>query len=268
MPQRNLGPADAGRLDRRILESGDRPVLDGSFYEQIAPHVEQTTTAVTSPEELVRRICRPGQSRLLDFGCGVGAYRPMLEGFGYEWHGVNFRRGMAARAAVAATADPRITFYDGHRLPFADQNFDVVYSFQTFEHIQSIPHTFAEIRRVLKPGGSLIHDYSTFNFTPYGLKLACQQGGLSLLKLYPRCDAFTFLVRRLLVATSGSDDNSLSRSLHADNAIGQAFVALGQRTGLTATETNLLRLMLSTHIAFHIIRSFAPDDVPPGDYAR
>jgi SAM-dependent methyltransferase len=256
-----------------ILESGSRAVLDGSFYEEIALYVEHETVAVVSPEELIRGVCRPGESRLLDFGCGVGAYRPMLEGFGYEWHGVNYRDGMAVAAAEAAetAADSRMTFYDGGRLEFPDQTFDAVYSFQTFEHIQSIPTTFAEICRVLKPGGSLIgtvscleqiHDYSTFNFTPYGLKLASQQAGLTLVKLYPRCDAFTFLLRRLLVVTSGSDDNSLSSSLRTDNAIGQEFVAFGKRLGLTPTEINLLRLMFSVHVAFHIVRPIAADVVP------
>ncbi len=246
-----------------ILESGSTVVLDGSFHEQIAPFVEHDTLAVKSPEELVRDICRPGHTRLLDFGCGPGAYRPMLEGFGYEWHGVNYREGMATGAAKAAenSSDPRMTFYDGLKLPFPDQHFDVVYSFQTFEHIQSIETTFSEIRRVLKPGGSLIgavscleqiHDYSTFNFTPYGLKLAAQQAGMNLLKIYPRCDAFTFLLRRLLVVTSGSDDNSLSPALVTDNAVGTGFVTFGKRLGLTPTDINLLRLMFSTQFVFQI----------------
>ena len=249
-----------------ILESGQTAVLDGSFYQEMAPYVENQTTAVTSPEALVRGVCRPGRSRLLDFGCGTGAYRSMLEDLGYEWHGVNYRDGMNVEAAAAAEAapDPRMKFYDGLYLPFPDNHFDVVYSFQVFEHIQSIPTTFAEIRRVLKPGGSLIgavsyleqmQDYSTFNFTPYGFKLAVQQAGLNLLKLYPRYDAFTFLLRRLLIVTSGSDDNSLSPALQVDNAIGRAFVAFGERLGLTDTETNLLRLMFSTHFAFHAVRT-------------
>lgn len=255
-----------------ILETGNQAVLDGSFYEQMAPHVDAESTAVVSPEELVRSVCQPGH-RLLDFGCGTGAYRSMLEQFGYDWYGVNYREGMQREAAAAAEAmgDPRISFYDGQVLPFDSQFFDVVYSFQTFEHIQSIPVTFAELSRVLKPGGSLIgavsyleqiHDYSTFNFTPYGLKLAATQAGFELLRIYPRCDVFTFLVRRLLVVTSGSDDNSLSPVLQADNAIGHAFLAFGRRLGLTTKEGNLLRLMFSVHFAFHAVR--LQDVIPAG----
>ncbi len=249
-----------------ILDSGTTLVLDGSFYEQLAEHVDPHSTSVISPEELARSLCCPGHTGLLDFGCGTGGHRAMLEGFGYDWHGVNYAGGMQTEAAAAslAAADPRVSFYDGLHLSYPDSRFDVVWSFQTFEHVQSIPITFSEIRRVLKPDGALvgavsyleqIHDYSTFNFTPYGFKLAAQEAGLKLLKVYPRCDAFTFLLRRLLVVTSGSDNNSLTPMLGADNAVGDALIAFARRMGFGATEANLLRLMFSTHFAFHVVRA-------------
>lgn len=267
MTTSNEIPADLmlNALVRGILDTGHRAVLDGSFVEQIGPFVEHDTTAIVSPEDILRSLRQRGDERLLDFGCGTGGHRAMIEGMGYHWQGVNHRAGMAAPAAAVAekSADPLMSFYDGLRLPFDDGSFDVVWSFQAFEHIQSIEASFTEIRRVLKPKGSLvgavsyleqIHDYSSYNFTPYGLKLAAEQAGLKLVKLYPRCDAFTFLLRRLLVATTGSDDNSLTHALRADNVIGRAFLAFSERLGLTSAQTNLLRLMFSSHIAFHIVR--------------
>jgi SAM-dependent methyltransferase len=246
-----------------IFDSGTACILDGSFAEQIGDCVEADTTAVRSPEELVRDRCRPDRRDLLDFGCGNAAYRPMLEAFGYRWRGVNYKEGMAREAADSASGNADIVFYDGLTLPFPDATFDVVYSFQTFEHIQRIDVTFAEIARVLRPGGALIgamsyleqvHDYSTYNFTPYGLKLAARDAGMRLTRVYPRFDAFTFLLRRLLVSTSGSDDNSLSPALQVDNAIGLGFVEYGQRLGLTPAQINLFRLTFSTHFAFEIER--------------
>jgi ubiquinone/menaquinone biosynthesis C-methylase UbiE len=45
---------------------------------------------------------------------------------------------------------------DAIRLPFADNTFDVVVSFETIEHIRQCRKFLAECRRVLKEDGSLI----------------------------------------------------------------------------------------------------------------
>jgi SAM-dependent methyltransferase len=45
---------------------------------------------------------------------------------------------------------------DAHRLPFRDEVFDAVVTFNTFEHLHTPTAAAEEIRRVLKPGGSLV----------------------------------------------------------------------------------------------------------------
>lgn len=42
---------------------------------------------------------------------------------------------------------------DGRFLPFADESFDMVYSYHTLEHIPDAPKAVSEILRVLVPGG-------------------------------------------------------------------------------------------------------------------
>ncbi|MHC5542990.1 methyltransferase domain-containing protein [Singulisphaera rosea] len=70
---------------------------------------------------------------------------------------------------------------DAHHLPFADDAFDSVVSFNTFEHLADPDRAAAEIYRVLKPGGKLIvhtaflqpvHEppYHFYNTTEYGLR--------------------------------------------------------------------------------------------------
>lgn len=70
---------------------------------------------------------------------------------------------------------------DAHRLPFADNTFDHVYSLAVFEHLHSPWIVADEIRRVLRPGGSVyvltafcqhVHGYPHhyFNMTDAGLR--------------------------------------------------------------------------------------------------
>lgn len=248
-----------------ILDSGTELVIDGSFYQEIGDLVEQDTLTAKNSEVIVKDHAVPGK-RLLDFGCGTAAYRPFLEGLGYDWTGVNYKEGMADNAASIAETlnDDKMFFYGGLELPFPDASFDVVYSFQVFEHIQDIGITFSEISRVLKPGGRLIgavgymeqiHDYSTFNFTPYGLKIASDAAGLKVHRIHPKTDAFTFLLRRFLVVTSASDDNSLTPSFRENNPVHQMMSDYAMKHG-DIKRANLFRLMFSAHYSFDIEKPF------------
>ncbi len=70
---------------------------------------------------------------------------------------------------------------DAHQLPFADNVFEVIVSFNTFEHLYDPPKAARELYRVLKPGGHLLmqtasiqplheepHHY--YNTTEFGLR--------------------------------------------------------------------------------------------------
>ena len=50
---------------------------------------------------------------------------------------------------------------------FDNDSFDVIYSASVLEHIQNLPAAFNEMRRLLKPGGVMIHGYNPF-FCPNG----------------------------------------------------------------------------------------------------
>jgi SAM-dependent methyltransferase len=263
--QRNEVSADLilEAMIKGILRSGTQTVIDGSFSEELSPFVDQEKSEILSPEAILSSLYHPDRKSLLDFGCGTGGQRGGIEGMGYRWTGVNYREGMASSVREQASNDSRIDFYDGLHLPYPDESFDVVYSFQVFEHIQDIGVTFSEIARVLKPSGALVgavsyleqmHDYSTYNFTPYGLKFAAERSGLRLHRLYPSYDVFTWMARRLLIVTSGSDENSLSPTLRRENEIHKEFVSFGERMGLRPSDVNLLRLMFSSHFSFHIVK--------------
>ena len=74
----------------------------------------------------------------------------------------------AAAAAANGLAAARFLAADATRLPFADGEFDVVYSNKTTHHIREWQQAFTEMTRVLKPDGHLV--YSDF-VAPLGHRL-------------------------------------------------------------------------------------------------
>lgn len=86
--------------------------------------------------------------RLLDLGAGTGAAEAL---FG--------DRSVVALDPVpgmlALNRSPARVVGMGEALPFADATFDSVFSAFVFRNLDSVPATLAEIRRVLRPGGSL-----------------------------------------------------------------------------------------------------------------
>jgi SAM-dependent methyltransferase len=245
------------------LDNGHTLALDGSLFEHIGPIVNQISTISEPPEDFLKQAFSEGKRELLDFGCGTGQYRPWLEEMGYNWRGLNYASGMQVEAFQQANKDPAIEFYDGLYLPYADATFDVVYSTFTFQCVQRIDISFGEIARVLKPSGKLIgqvaynepmQDFTTYNYTPYGFKLACVQAGLEVTRISPRYDVFTWMLRRLLIMSTASDDNSLSTILTPDNCIFEAMINYGKRIGLCARDINLLKLQFSAHYSFNVVK--------------
>lgn len=117
--------------------------------------------------EAIRFLARRESLKVLDFGCGAGNLVAALVRLGHDAYGCDiggdwrgseqeWDRGFPAdqwkgRARLSAIqASP-------YRLPYPDASFDVVTSTSVLEHAQNTAEVFAEIRRVLKPGGFALH---------------------------------------------------------------------------------------------------------------
>jgi SAM-dependent methyltransferase len=262
------GAADLRKMLEDLLtavcDQASNLQLDGSFEAEIGPLVPQDTTDAKSAEQLLAEAFDPARARLLDFGCGMMHHRPFIESLGYQWRGVDYLDAVSltVRESVASK-DQDISFYNGLTLPFEDASFDAVYSMLVFQHIQNIDVTFSELSRVLTPGGRIIgqvsyleqmQDFMTFNFTPYGMKMACQRNGLDLRQVFPKHDAFAFLTRRLLITLGSSDDTPFNGMLDPTGFFHQRIIETGKRLGLPIRYINLVRLMFCTHFTFEIVK--------------
>jgi SAM-dependent methyltransferase len=93
----------------------------------------------------------PGK-RILEIGSGRGTLLHLLHSRGLDVVGLEAN---ADRIAEARTRYDHITIQQtsGTALPFPDSSFDIVLSFDVFEHIRDSDAHLAEVKRVLRPGG-------------------------------------------------------------------------------------------------------------------
>lgn len=102
----------------------------------------------------------PGRgAHLLDIGCNWGRWTIAAARAGYRPIGIDpsFEAIVAARRIAAQLGcDARYLVADARRLPFADETFDVVFSYGVLQHFSKADATLAvhEIARALKPGGA------------------------------------------------------------------------------------------------------------------
>ena len=103
----------------------------------------------------------PKRAKILDFGCGKGELVAKLRELGFDAHGVDISILWEARMNGACHE-----FLPGYRIPFKDEEFDLVVSTSVMEHVQNKQDAFLEIYRILKPGGYAAHAFPSKFFFP------------------------------------------------------------------------------------------------------
>jgi SAM-dependent methyltransferase len=107
----------------------------------------------------------PGD-RVLDLGCGGGRHAFALLRKGASVVALDYSASeveevatmfAAMREAGEVPADACAVAMrgDAYRLPFADASFDVIVAAEVLEHLHDDARAFAELERVLKPGGRI-----------------------------------------------------------------------------------------------------------------
>ena len=98
-----------------------------------------------------------GGERVLDTGCGVGYGSEMVARRGAVCIGVDYSMPALTRASQRhAAANLHYARMDCQKLALASQSFDMIISFEMFEHLEKSAEYLQECSRVLRPGGRLI----------------------------------------------------------------------------------------------------------------
>lgn len=182
-----MSQADAdlrrGCEKRESKLSGLVQALDRFFYPGVADFWDDSLFR----ERLLRVILT--QHVVLDLGAGCGNVAQM-----------NFR----GRCAAVCGLDPDPSVLDnpyldlakvgsGEAIPWPDSSFDVVFSDNVLEHLADPARVFAEIRRVLKPGGVfLFKTPNQFHYVTLASKLTPHWFHVAFNKLRGRRETDTF----------------------------------------------------------------------------
>lgn len=99
---------------------------------------------------------QPGE-KVLDIGCGDGAYDRKIARSGAEVTGIDIHEKRLAAARKYYQGDgTRILFMDASRLDFPDAAFDKALSLCVVEHLGDDELVMRNLSRVLKPGGLFV----------------------------------------------------------------------------------------------------------------
>lgn len=97
---------------------------------------------------------------ILDIGCGGGKniarmLKQVPNGHvtGLDYSGVSVLKSLLVNAKAVQKGRVRILEGGVSQMPFADNGFDIVTAFETIYFWPDLQHDFAEVYRVLKPGG-------------------------------------------------------------------------------------------------------------------
>lgn len=105
--------------------------------------------------DLIRQQVPLEGARVLDIGCGVGAYLDKFRALTAEGFGVD----VDAEKLESALRDKSLTTIAlsvSEQLPFSDNSFDAVLLHEVIEHVADDRRTIQEAHRVAKAGGSVL----------------------------------------------------------------------------------------------------------------
>jgi SAM-dependent methyltransferase len=134
--------------------SNYRDVVQSSIDFSGLPHSFFMRAKADLLRELIAQRLGPEKPAMLDVGCGVGSFHPLLRGMVGRLVGID----VSSASIAQARADNREVDYrtfDGKSFPFDDGGFDLVTAICVLHHVAPAEwaHFIGEMRRVVRPGG-------------------------------------------------------------------------------------------------------------------
>jgi ubiquinone/menaquinone biosynthesis C-methylase UbiE len=168
-----------------------------SYFDRIwesVPEGLEPERFATRRDYLLARVA-PGE-RVLDVGCGEGAFAAALDDHGAAVVAVDVAAEPLRRAAARYRGlDVRLV-PEAAPLPFDDDSFDVAWAGELLEHVVDVVGLLDELHRVLRPGGRLL--VSTPNHPPLRLLALALSPRAFDSHFDPRSDHVRFLSSRTL----------------------------------------------------------------------
>lgn len=142
----------------------------------------------------------PKGASIVDLGCGDMPYASLLRGLGLDYRPADIDADAVAKGKLPIGPDGRV--------PLPDHSVDAILSAQVLEHVPDLDAYCAEIRRLLKPGGTLIlsthgswfyhpHPEDHRRWTRTGLALDLETRGIKVEEMHSICGplATTTMIR-------------------------------------------------------------------------
>lgn len=113
----------------------------------------------------IQRLGISEDASVLEVGCGLGHLHVCHPG----WRGVEYSTTAVELARKRHGDSLPILEGDARNLPVVSESIDLLYTFAAFEHVPQLEKAFAEVERVVKPGGVAVIGVA-WNCRPWTVK--------------------------------------------------------------------------------------------------